>query len=136
MEPERKDNSVDKKSTLFKFAKQNFGVELSSDLYDDNVANSKPSGKGSFATKGYNNFNEDRYGMDIACMNIFDNQVIPVAFTTFQKGLDQIWLQFKCYLWAQSSFLSGIKQRRLILLNGSMNSKTNELKSIFFRVKA
>ena len=45
-----RDHSLDSESTLAKFAKQNFGVELSSDVIsnDDNI---KPSGKGAFVPR-------------------------------------------------------------------------------------
>ena len=46
--------------------KQNFGIELSSDISDNFVAHNKPSGKGSFARRGNTKFNSDCYGMDIA----------------------------------------------------------------------
>ena len=78
MEPQKADNSVDKESTLYRSAQQNFGVELSSDVshYDSTIP-PKPSGKGSFNRRGNTKFNLDCYGMDIAPMNIFENQVIP-----------------------------------------------------------
>ena len=54
-EPEIRDHSVDSESTLEKFDKQNFGVELSIDAssgFDDN----KPSGKGEFRPSGKDNY--------------------------------------------------------------------------------
>ena len=46
-----RDHSVDTESTLAKFAKQNFGIELSNDASsdDDDI---KPSGKGVFVPSG------------------------------------------------------------------------------------
>ena len=74
------DNPVDNDSTLFKFAKQKFGVELSCDVFDeDNSFSRKPSGKGSFKRRGNTKLILDCYGVDIAPMNIFENQVIPVG---------------------------------------------------------
>ena len=66
-EPQMRDHFVDSGSTLAKFAKQNFGVELSNDASSDSD-DIKPSGKGKFY---------DCYGIDVAPMNIFENQVIP-----------------------------------------------------------
>ena len=55
MEPQRKDNSVDKESTLFKFSKESLNKNSADDTYDDNYDSSskqKPSGKGSFTRRG------------------------------------------------------------------------------------
>ena len=68
-----------------------------------------------------------------ASTNIFENQVIPVSIHNILKSLDQIWLQFEGYLYAQSSFLNRIKQKLLMLLNGSMNSKKKMNSKVFFR---
>ena len=35
LEPQKEDNSVDTESTLSKFGKQNFGIELSSNVFND-----------------------------------------------------------------------------------------------------
>ena len=50
-----RDQSVDSESTLAKFAKQNFGVELSIDAVSDDD-NTKPSGKGEFVSSGKDAF--------------------------------------------------------------------------------
>ena len=78
-DPQDEDNPVDNDSTLFKFAKQKFGVELSSDVSDKDNSFSQPSGKGSFKRRGNTKLILDCYGVDIAPMNIFENQVIPVG---------------------------------------------------------
>ena len=49
----------------------------------------------------------DPYGIDIAPLNIFENQIIPVGYTIFQNHSDQIWPLVVFYLWAQSLFLNG-----------------------------
>ena len=82
-EPQNEDNSVENVSILLKFAKQNFGFELSSDTSDDDR---KPSGKGYFSDRGNTTFNLDCYGMDIAPLNIFQNQVIPVGIHNILKS--------------------------------------------------
>jgi hypothetical protein len=59
-DPQDEDNPVDNDSTLFKFAKQKFVVELSSDVSDeDNSFSRKPSGKGSFKRQGNTKLNLD-----------------------------------------------------------------------------
>ena len=83
MEPREEDISIDNESTLYKFAKQNFGFELSDDVSeDDNL----PSGKGSFSKTGNNKPVFDRYGMDFNPMNTFKNQVIPVEIHNISKS--------------------------------------------------
>ena len=88
-EPQIRDHSVDSGSTLAKFAKRHIGVELSGDLSsDENFDNKKPSGKGkdksigtdSAFKRGNQNAESffDCYGMDVAPLNLFENQVIPV----------------------------------------------------------
>ena len=54
-EPQMRDHSVDNESTLVKFAKQNFGVEISIDANcpDDNI---QPFGKGKFVPSGKSAF--------------------------------------------------------------------------------
>ena len=49
----------------------------------------------------------DPYGINIATLNIFENQIVPMGYTDFQNHSDQIWSLFVCYLWAQSLFLNG-----------------------------
>ena len=51
-DPEFQDKLVDNKSTLFRFAKEKFGVELAMDTNDKKPAAAKPSGKGFSPKKG------------------------------------------------------------------------------------
>jgi hypothetical protein len=103
-EPHIRDNSVDSGSTLASFAKRPFGVELSGDYSSDEMANAdsdfdpndnrKPSGKGKqkssgkdFAfKKGNHDTFFDCYGMDVAPLNLFENQVIPVRIHNISKS--------------------------------------------------
>ena len=63
-DPQDEDNPEERESTLFKFAKQKFGVELSSDVSDvDNTIPRKLSGKGYFNRRGNTKLNLDYYGM-------------------------------------------------------------------------
>ena len=88
MQPQKEDIYADTESTLQKFAKQNFGIELSSDISDiDNM----PSGKGSFSKRGNTKPIFDCYGIDFAPMNIFENQVIPVRIHNILKKLRPNW---------------------------------------------
>ena len=81
------DNSVDKESTLFKFAQQKFGVELFRDVSDvEKIIPCKPCGKRSINKRGNTKLNLDCYGLDIAPMNIFENQVIPVGIHNLSKS--------------------------------------------------
>ena len=60
-------------------------MELAIDSSDDTkTSTSKPSGRGSFSRRG-NTKSLDCYGMDIAPMNIFENQVIPVGIHNLSK---------------------------------------------------
>ena len=89
LESQREDNSIENKSTLFKFTKKKFDKNNSSDVSDDdNYSNNKqkPNGKGSFVRRGNTKFNLDCYGMDIAPMNIFENQVIPMGIGNISKS--------------------------------------------------
>ena len=63
-------------------------MELSSsDVSDaDNSIPPKPSGRGSFNRRGNTKFFLDCYGMDIAPMNIFENQVVPVGSHNLSKS--------------------------------------------------
>ena len=95
-EPQMRDHSVHSGTTLAKFSKQHFGVELSNDTSsdDDNIkpsgkGDSKPSGKGFVSRRGnckpaFEPF-YDCYGIDVAPMNIFENQVIPVGIHNISK---------------------------------------------------
>ena len=85
-----RDHSIDSESALAKIAKQNFGVELSIDANSDDHS-IEPSGKGEFVPSGKCIFSRrgkykpvfepfyDCYGIDVAPMNIFENQVIPMG---------------------------------------------------------
>ena len=87
----------------------------------DGRPNSKPSGM------------NDPYGIDIALLNIFEHQVIPVGFITCPNRSDQTWLQSVCYLWALSLFQNG---GTLILnkLSGNLEISREECKTVcFFR---
>ena len=75
-EPQNEDNSGENVSPLLKFAKQNFGFELTRDASDEDR---KPSGKCSFSERG----------MDIASLNIFENQVISVEIHNISKSFKQ-----------------------------------------------
>ena len=79
VDPQSEDYPVDSESTLSKYARQNFGVELRVDPIDDKKPSAtKPSGRGSSFSRRGNTKLLDCYSMDIAPMNIFENQVIPV----------------------------------------------------------
>ena len=82
LEPQKEDNSVDTESTLSKFAKQNFGIELASDVSDKNM----PSEKGSFSKRGNTKPIFECNATDFAPMNIFENQVIPVGIHNISKS--------------------------------------------------
>ena len=41
----------------------------------------------------------DPYSLDIAPMNIFENQVIPIGIRNIAKVFAQIWQQFECFPW-------------------------------------
>ena len=45
----------------------------------------------------YLSFMSDAYGMDIAPLNTFESQVIPVNVHNLLKFLDQIWQPFECF---------------------------------------
>ena len=101
-EPRIRDVSVESGSTLASFAKRQIGVELSGDYSSDEMAvygfnpndDRKPSGKGKqkssgkdFAsTKGNHDTFFDCYGMDVAPLNLFENQVIPVRIHNISKS--------------------------------------------------
>ena len=98
-------DSVDSESTLAKFAKQNFGCGLFIDANcdDDNI---EPSGKGEFVPSEKGAFSRrgkykpvfkpfyNCYGIDVAPINIFENQVISVGIhnilKSFKPNLDTI----------------------------------------------
>ena len=85
-DPQSEDYPVDSESTLSKYARQTFGVELGIDPDDDRKPPApKPSGRGSFSRRGNTKF-LDCYSMDIAPMNIFENQVIPVGIHNLSKS--------------------------------------------------
>ena len=88
-DPEFQDKPVDNKSALFKFAKEKFGVELAMDTEDRKLA-AKPSGKGFSSKRGSSRRGNtkilDSYSMDIAPMNIFENQCIPVGIHNLSKN--------------------------------------------------
>ena len=73
-DPESQVHPVDSESTLSRIARQNFGVELSTDPSDGDkkLPAYKPSGRGSNSRRGNTKF-LDCYNMDIAPMNIFEN---------------------------------------------------------------
>ena len=90
-DPEFQEHPVDERSTLFRFAKDKFGVELSMDLTDDRKPAAEPSGKGYSSKRGCSSRRGntkilDCYGMDIAPMNIFENQCIPVGVHFLSKS--------------------------------------------------
>jgi hypothetical protein len=88
--PEVQGKPEDTASSLFKFAKEKFGVELR--LEDDRkeAAPTKPSGKGFYSFRGVQKRGNtkflDCYSMDIAPMNIFENQCIPVGIHNLSKS--------------------------------------------------
>ena len=86
-DPQSEDYPVDSESKLSKFVRQNFGVELSIDPNDDRKPSAtKPSGRGSsFSRRGNTKF-MDCYSMDIAPMNTFENQIIPVGIHNLSKS--------------------------------------------------
>ena len=90
MDPEFQAKPVDNKSTLFRFAKEKFGVELAMETDDKKPAAAKPSGKGFSPKKGSSRRGNtkilDCYSMDIAPMNIFENQCIPVGIHNLSKS--------------------------------------------------
>ena len=90
-DPKFQDHPVENDSTLFRFAKQKFGVELSIDSSEDVKPASKPSGKSSSSFRGSSSRRGntkilDCYSMDIAPMNIFENQCIPVGIHNLSKS--------------------------------------------------
>ena len=92
-----RDHSVDSESALAKLAKQNVGVELSIDANSDGD-NIEPIGKGKFVPSGKSAFSRrgkykpvfepfyDCYGIDVAPMNIFKNQVITMGIHNISKS--------------------------------------------------
>ena len=89
-EPEKQGKPEDNASSLFRFTKEKFGVELNLDQDRKPAAAAiKPSGKGSAfrgaARRGNTKF-LDCYSMDIAPMNIFENQCIPVGIHNLSKS--------------------------------------------------
>jgi hypothetical protein len=85
-DPQFEDYPVDSESTLSKFARQNFGVELGIDSDDSKPPAPKPNGRGSsFSRRGNTKF-LDCYSMDIASMNTFENQIIPVGIHNLSKS--------------------------------------------------
>ena len=88
-DPEFQRIPEDNASSLFKFAKEKFGVELLIDQDDRKPSAVKPSGKGSSSFRGSarrgNTKFLDCYSMDIAPMNIFENQCIPVGIHNLSK---------------------------------------------------
>ena len=77
-DPQDKDHPVDNESTLSRFARQNFCVELAIDSSDSTKASSsrsRSSGRDSFSRRG-NTKSLDCYGMDIAPMNILKIRII------------------------------------------------------------
>jgi len=88
-EPEVQGKPEDNASSLFRFAKEKFGVELNFEQDRKPAAAApKPSGKGStFRGRGRGNTKFlDCYSMDIAPMNIFENQCIPVRIHNLSKS--------------------------------------------------
>ena len=85
-DPESQVHPVDNESTLSRIARQNFGVELSMDPSDGDKKPPayKPSGRGSDSRRDNTTF-LDCYNMDIAPMNIFENQIIPVGIHNLLK---------------------------------------------------
>ena len=73
----------------------------------------------------------DTYDVDIAPLNVFENQVIPVGIHNLSKSLDLIWLLFVYYPWAQNSFQNG---RILIsnILSKNSGISTEECKTTCF----
>ena len=109
-EPQIRDYSVDSESTLANFAKRHIGVELSQDLSsDDDNDNKKPSGKGNYKSSGKDFVSKrgnqkpdietffDCYGIDVAPIHLFKNQVIPVRIHNISKSLKHIWIRFAFY---------------------------------------
>ena len=85
-DPQFEDYPIESESTLSKFARQNFGVELGIDSDDTKPSAPKPSGRGSSFSRGGNTKFLDCYSMDIAPMNIFENQVHPVGIHNLSKS--------------------------------------------------
>ena len=86
-DPQSEVYPVDSESTLSRIARQNFGVELSIDSNDGDkkLPAPKPSGRGFVSRRG-NTKLLDCYNMDVAPMNIFENQIIPVGIHNLSKG--------------------------------------------------
>ena len=78
---------VDSESTLSRIARQNFGVELSIDPNDGDkkLPAPKPSGRGFVSRRG-NTKLLDCYNLEVAPMNIFENQIIPVGIHNLSKS--------------------------------------------------
>ena len=86
VDPQSEDYPVDSESTLSRLACQSFGVELSIDPNDARKQPApRPCGRGSVSRRGNTKF-LDCYNMDIAPMNIFENQVIPVGIHNLSKS--------------------------------------------------
>ena len=122
MESQKEGNSEDTESTLSKFAKQNFGVELSSDLSDDN----KPSGKGSFSWIGNTKLDFDCYGIEFAPTNIFENQVIPVGIHNLSKSFRPNLATIRV-LSLGTKFIPKLDKTRMIGIFKRFNDFTNKV---------
>ena len=77
----------------------------------DGRPNSKPSGM------------NDPYGIDIAPLNVFENQIIPFGYIIFQNHSYLKWPLLVFYLWGQSLFLNGGTPISNLLLGNLMISK-------------
>ena len=70
--PRNNERVKEENAALVKFAQNDF--------YGTTMQSAKPGGKGYKNRQGNNKENLDCYGMDIAPLHIFENQVIPVEF--------------------------------------------------------
>ena len=135
-EPRTRDHSVDSGSTLANFAKQHFDVGLSCNLSSDND-NKKPSGKGDAKSsgKGFASKRDNRkpafepffdcYGMDVAPLNLFENQVIPVRIHNISKSFKPNLDTIQVFSLGTKFIPKWRKLKQHICLNGLMISKIN-----------
>ena len=81
---------MDTESTLFRFARQNFGVELAVDSSDDiKESSAKPSGRVFFSRRGATKF-VDCYGMDIVPLMYLRTNASRWEFIICRKVFVQI----------------------------------------------
>ena len=132
-DPETQDYPVHTESTLFRFVRRNFGVELALDSSDDTKESSpRPSGRVSSSRRGNTKF-LDYYGMDIAPRKIFENQCIPVGIHNFSKGVQsnlntiRVFSRGTKFIPKWNTIKTGHTFKRFKEFKNQMNSK------VFFR---